>query len=106
MPVYELWPDNGLPYNDILELRRDKIVNWILELSLLQRLNGYLAVRYEDMVNMGTRLMLEQVADMLGFSELPPECNPQPPRSERLRKRQKWIEEHLNKDTEKLLGYR
>lgn len=112
-PVYELRRDgSGQPYDNILQLRSDKIVNFLLEQSLLQPLRGYLAVRYEDMVLNGTREMLEQVAKMLGLPGLPSHCNPQPPSPERLIRKAipegllQWVEDNMNVNTERLLGYR
>jgi hypothetical protein len=113
-PVYELKrggkPDE--PYANILQLRSDKIVNFLLEVPLLQDLGGYLAVRFEDLVQNGTRAFLEQVGEMLGMPELPPECKPQDPRPEMVGRRKipdglrQWIEDHLVVRTERLLGYR
>jgi hypothetical protein len=112
-PLYELRRDgSGQPYDNILQLRSDKIVNFLLEQSLLQRLRGYLAVRYEDMVLNGTRDMLEQVANMLGLPGLPSDCSPQTPSPERLIRKdtpsglRQWVEDNINVNTERLLGYR
>jgi hypothetical protein len=116
-PVYELKRGGsklveGEPYANILELRSDKIVNFLLEVPLLQDLGGYLAVRFEDLVQNGTRAFLEQVGAMLGLPELPPECQPQEPRPEMVGRRKipdglrQWVEDHLVLRTERLLGYR
>jgi hypothetical protein len=116
-PFYELRRDTkfgteGVPFDNILQLRSEKIVNFLLEIPLLHNLGGYLAVRYEDLLLNGTRTMLEQVAEMIGLSELPARCKPQPPSPERLGRRQipvglrKWVDDHLILHTERLLGYR
>jgi hypothetical protein len=112
-PVYELRRDHtGRPFTNILELRRDKIVNFALEIPLLTRLGGYAAVRYEDLLRNGTRFLLEQVADILGLDDLPATCRPSPPQPDRLGKRvidsdfRKYVEEYVAASaSERLLGY-
>jgi hypothetical protein len=115
-PLYELRRHSilgsmGIPFDNILQLRSDKIVNFLLEVPLTQRLGGYLAVRYEDLLLNGTRPMMEQVASMLGLSELPAKCKPQGAEPWRLGKRKiadglrQWVKENLNVGTERLLEY-
>jgi hypothetical protein len=108
------------PYATILELRSDKIVNFLLEVGLIPDLRGYLAVRFEDLVANGTRTFLEQVGQMVfgnngetSSFKLPPECQPQGPKPEMAMGRRQipeglrtWVEEHLVGHTERLLGYR
>jgi hypothetical protein len=114
-PVYELKRGSTItdePYSNILELRSDKIVNFLLEIGLIQDLGGYLAVRFEDLLTNGTRGFLEDVGKMIGLDELPPECQPQAPRPELIGRRtipdglRTWVEDHLILRTERLLGYR
>ncbi|GKZ00428.1 hypothetical protein MPSEU_000995400 [Mayamaea pseudoterrestris] len=112
-PIYELRRDqSGLPFRNILDLRRDKIVNFALELPLLVRLGGYVAVRYEDLLRNGTSFVLEEIARILGLNALPAHCRPSPPQPERLYKRvidpdfRKYVEEHVDFATEHLLGYK
>ena len=114
-PVYELrrGGTNDEPYRTILELRSDKIINFLLEVPILQDLGGYLAVRFEDLLLNGTRTLLEQVAEMVGIEGgLPPGCHPQGPKPEVIGRRtvpaglKQWVEDHLVLQTERLLGYR
>jgi len=112
MPIYELSRDTpGKPFANLLKLRSDKILNFVVEIPLLMQLGGYWVVRYEDLLRDGTRPLLEQMADMMGIG-LPQVCRPQPPRPERIGHREipegfrQWIEEHLVLETEQLLGYR
>ncbi|CAB9530446.1 expressed unknown protein [Seminavis robusta] len=112
MPVYELQRDgSGIPFSHLLDLRAEKILNFVLEVPLLMALGGFLAVRYEDLVKHGTQGFLEQVAHLLDL-QLPSSCKPQPPRPERLGRRtipskvRMWMEERLVLETEQLLGYR
>jgi hypothetical protein len=111
-PIYELRRDHtGRPFANILELRRDKIVNFALELPLLMKLGGYSAVRYEDLLQQGTRFLLEEIASMFGMDELPASCRPTDPQPERIGKRQvppdfrAYVQEHMDQATERLLGY-
>jgi hypothetical protein len=112
-PLYELRRDgSGKPYDHLLELRSDKIVNFALQLPMLFSLGGFLVVRYEDLLQKGSNNMLKTVAGIVGMNDLPDECHSSKPQPERLRQRyiptglQDWVEEHLDKDREKLLGYR
>jgi hypothetical protein len=121
-PLYELQRNvtrghptttRGVPFDNILQFRADKIVNFLLEVPLIhRRLEGFLAVRYEDLILQGTQSMLEEVARMLGLPDgLPSSCKPQEPQPWRFRKREipkglkQWIDEHLNHETERLLDY-
>jgi hypothetical protein len=113
MPIYELQRDgSGRPFEDILKLRSDKILNFFLEVPLLMQLGGFVAVRYEDLIIEGTQRFLERVAEILGMSALPSSCEPQLPRQSRLGRRKlplevrQWIEQKLVLETEHLLGYR
>lgn len=112
-PFYEMRRDNsGKPFEDLLKLRSEKILNFVLEVPLLMRLAGFSAVRYEDLLLRGTRFLMEQIADMMGLQDLPESCKPLPPQPERLEHRQipagfrSWVEDRLVMDTEHLLGYR
>jgi hypothetical protein len=114
-PVYELKRGGAMdePYQTILELRSDKIVNFLLEVPLLQDLGGFLAVRFEDLLRNGTRIFLEQVAELAGIKGgLPPECHPQGPKPDMIGRRKipdglkQWVESHLVLRTERILGYR
>lgn len=112
-PVYEMQRDgSGQPFSDLLKLRSEKILNFILEVPLLMSIAGYSAVRYEDLLQQGTQPLMKQVASMMGLKELPDSCKPLPPQPERLGHRKvpeglrKWVEDNLVLETEQLLGYR
>lgn len=112
-PLYELRRDgSGTPYRHILELRSDKIVNMVLQLPMLFSLGGFMVVRYEDLLRRGSYFLLKNIATMVGMDEIPLECQPSKPQPERLRQRyipnglQKWVEENLDTQREKLIGYR
>ena len=110
--IYELRRDHtGRPFNDVLELRRDKIINHLLEVPLLFHLAGYAAVRYEDLLVFGTRALLEKVTMIMGLDGLPPNCAPALPQQERIGTREisddfrSWVRSHVDMKTERLLGY-
>ena len=124
-PIYELRTDrtairapagggelrDGVPFDNIMQLRSEKIKNFLLEVPLIHRVGGYHAVRYEDLLANGTRAMLEQVATILGLPGIPDSCNPQLPAPDRRRRKipdglRQWVEDNLILETERLLGYR
>jgi hypothetical protein len=116
-PLYELRRDvkdtiDGVPFDNILQLRSEKIENHLLEVPKLRGLEGYLALRYEDLLMNGTRAMLESVATMLGLPGLPTKCIPRPPQPESAGHREipdglrHWVEDNLHLEYERLLGYR
>jgi hypothetical protein len=113
VPLYELRRDQSQrPFANLLELRAEKIVNFLIEVPLVYKdLGGYVAVRYEDLVRDGTRPFLELVAGLLGLKNLPPDCTPMGPQPERLGRRnipedfRRWVVQHMDPDLEHLLGY-
>jgi hypothetical protein len=121
-PIYEHRPQDGTPYEHLLQLRSDKIVNWILQLPMLMRLGGFVVVRYEDLLERGTQFLLQRVAHILAepnvalssslkSTSLPATCQPTPPQPERIGRRhvpsdfRRWIKEHVTVETERLVGY-
>ncbi len=113
-PVYELKNDgSGTAYQNILELRADKIANHVLQLPLLFSIGGFVLVRYEDLLEKGTQLLMEQVSQVVGMQgSLPQQCKPAGPQPERLGQRvvpkglKEWIESNMDVHMERLLGYR
>jgi hypothetical protein len=108
-PVYEHGRD-GKPYQTILDLRRDKVVNWILQIPLVLRVGAFLVVRYEDVLEKGTGFLMDQIAAMTGRPKSDT-CQPAPAQPERRDRRdipddfRKWIRDNLNPETERLIGY-
>jgi hypothetical protein len=113
-PIYELHRDNsGTPFRNILELRAEKIFNFLIEIPVLLDIAGYVPVRYEDLLQHGTRDMMTRVAMAMGLSDLPTECiarlgGPQPHRLEHrmiTNEFRQYIYDHVDWDRERLLGY-
>ena len=116
-PLYELRRElrhdvRGVPFDNIMQLRSEKIRNFLFEVPKMRRVEGYLAIRYEDLVRNGTQPMLAQVAEMLGLRRLPRNCTPHIAQPQKLGKRRipqglrQWISQHLDAQTERLLGYK
>lgn len=104
--LYEMRNDgSGLPYNNILELRRDKIRNF-LEIRNFEGVLGFEAVRYEDLVTQGTSELILRLEKALDTKA---QCNPHPPGRLSSRKIAPEFEEYLEKNvdwaTEALVGY-
>lgn len=108
-PVYELQQQSGLPFPNVLDMRSDKILNFLLEVPLWTDIGGYYAVRYEDLLSNGTDFVIRDLSRLL---DQKPSCSRSvPPQPERLSHRKidpefrLWINEHKNRDLEGLLDY-
>lgn len=111
VPLYELHRDrSGRPFDNILDLRNEKIVNFLLELPLLYQLGGYGVVRYEDLLRNGTTFLIAQVAQYLGVPPVP-NCKMTGPQPERFGRRpiepafRDYVNRHVDPTLEGLLGY-
>ena len=116
-PLYE--QRRGKPYDHLLQMRSDKIVNWILQIPLLMKIGGFIVVRYEDILERGNAFFLEQVNALLNNKTidsreqpLPRHCSVIHPQPNRIGKRyippdfKDWINSNLDVETERLIGYR
>jgi stress-induced morphogen len=111
--VYEMKMDHSPkrlePYRSILELRRDKIIHLYIEVSKFVSVSHFTAVRYEDLVEMGTSLLVKEIEEKMGIQsqciprKLPENVN------KRTKKRQKtflsMVNEGVDWSVEALLGY-
>ena len=111
-PLYELQRDgSGRSFANILALRSEKIVNFLLELSMLYNLRGYVPIRYEDLLIQGTRSLIEQVARALGLENVPEGCTYTEAQPKRLGHRvipqefRDYVNQHVDTKLERLLGY-
>jgi len=116
-PIYEQRQTDGTPFDHFLQLRSDKIVNWVLQLPMLLNIGGMVVVRYEDLLALGTEFLVQQIADILADSDngngnKQAMCKTAPPQPERIGRRKvpqdfrKWIDENIDVATERLVGYR
>lgn len=112
-PLYELQRDgSGRPFSSIIDLRTEKLVNFVLEIPLLTNIGGFLVVRYEDILRKGTTFVLEKIQQMLKLpNEAMTRCRPTPPQPDLLKARQvddefrKYVLDHIDPKVEKLLDY-
>lgn len=105
-PIYEQNMRGWEPYNNLLELRADKITNWIIQLPLLLQLGGFILVRYEDLLRNGTSFLLDMVSKVV---ELSPTCPAVPPQERSRRfvpgEFRDWVYRHIDCEREQLIGY-
>lgn len=108
-PFYEMRDDgSGLPYASILELRSDKIRNF-LSTSAYNGVADVWTLQYEYLVESGTQHLLDRIQEWTGVA---PRCKAKPPQV-RLAKDSRairpdfaaHIREHLNWTVEGWIGY-
>ena len=104
--IYELNHNkSGQPYDSIIDLRRDKIKNF-MDVANYDGVASSIPIQYEYMVKYGTRELIEQVASIIG---LEPKCNPTLPRQARSKTFDhgyvEWMNDNIDWDVEKLVGY-
>jgi len=105
--MYELnYDQSGLPYKSIVELRRDKILDFFDRVPTISGVNHFLPVRYEDLVSQGSAILLRSIEKSLGVEA---KCEPlQPQRLKRRKMPQlfvEWLNENLDWEVEALVGY-
>lgn len=110
VPFYEMRNDgSGEPYDNILEMRTDKIRNH-LSVRNYEGVAELLVSRYEDLVNKGTQKLLDRIEEITGIK---PICQAYPPQLKRVNKRLlqvspgfvAHVREHLNWTVEGWIGY-
>jgi hypothetical protein len=108
-PFYEMRNDgSGLPYPNILEMRTDKIRNF-LSVSNYKGVADVWTMQYEYLVQAGTQHMLDRIEEWTGIA---PRCKAKEPQ-ERTRKPSRMIKpdfaahvrQHLNWTVEGWIGY-
>jgi hypothetical protein len=105
-PFYEMRNDgSGEPYNNIMELRSDKIRNF-LSIKDYEGVADVWTVQYEYLLTKGTHELIQQVADWTGVEA---KCNPMPPQQRRNRpvgkEMAEFIRDNLNWTVEAWIGY-
>jgi hypothetical protein len=105
-PVYEMRNDgSGLPYNNILELRADKIQNF-LSVANFEGIQDLFPVQYEELVRNGTATLIHNLEEALGVKA---HCSPTDPQTLSSRSLSleyvEWMKEHVDWETEALIGY-
>lgn len=106
---YELRRDgSGRPYESILELRRDKIRNF-LSVKDWDFVEGLIPVRYEDLLSNGTATLIRRIEEATGV-KASPSCHPKEPQTNRPTRALdsayvQYMTEHVDWEAESLIGY-
>lgn len=108
-PFYEMRNDgSGLPYDNILEMRTDKIRNFLSVANYIGVADVW-ALQYEYLVQSGTQHLLDRIQEWTGVA---PRCKAKPPqvRSPKASRRigpdfAAHIRRHLNWTVEGWIGY-
>mmetsp|Transcript_30620 Transcript_30620/g.46987 ORF Transcript_30620/g.46987 Transcript_30620/m.46987 type:complete len:344 (+) Transcript_30620:279-1310(+) len=106
-PFYEMRNDgSGKPYENIMELRADKIRNF-METKDYKNVRDMWVTQYEYLVSKGTKALLDRITDLTGIDY---DCKPYEPQNRRKRPIAvdfaKYLNEHLDWDAEELIGYK
>ena len=104
--LYELRNDgSGRPYDNLLQLRADKIRNF-LQTARFRNVQQLYVLRYEDMVQNGTESLIRQLEERLGVTA---QCKPTEPQQVPRRPLPdglvEWMRQHVDWETERLIGY-
>ena len=105
--IYELDRNNpGTPYKNILELRRDKIINFKKEVPKYKNVRNYIAITYEDMLQKGTDSLIRQIEEKTGVTA---KCMARPPKDTKIKDYPEgfieWMNEQVDWEAESLVGY-
>lgn len=107
-PWYEMRNDgSGMPYDSILDLRRDKIVNHIQTVANFPFVSAVIGVRYEELVRKGTSELIREIESKTG-EKAHCEATPGQIRPQRVvpDEMAKWMNERVDWSTEALIGYK
>lgn len=106
-PQYEMRNDgSGNHYNNIMELRSDKIVNF-LSIADWDWVQDFVPVQYEELLERGTAFLVDHIQNVTGIQAQCEPFAPQPGRKKYKLSRGyvEYVSQHLNWDTEALVGY-
>ena len=106
-PIYEMkHGGSGEPYLNILDMRADKIRNF-LDTKNFFNVQDHIVVRYEELVSKGTKFIIEHIEEQLGKKA---HCEPTPAQPGRkVRELEpeyiEYITKHMDWEAEALIGY-
>ncbi len=112
--VYELRRDYAFteikPYKNIIELRRDKMINFHKELPTFSSVTHYIPFKFEDMAAAGTETLLQEIEQKMSLQR---HCQPDklqlPENGSKLQfltpTDVSWINRGVDWDAEALVGY-
>jgi hypothetical protein len=109
---YEMHQDGpkvGLPYDSILELRRDKIRNFLSLQETMDFVDTIIPVRYETLLQDGTASLIYNIEQATG-TKAAPSCHPKEPQKARSKRPLdpdyvNYMTHHVDWETEALIGY-
>jgi hypothetical protein len=109
-PFYEMRNDgSGLPYDNILEMRTDKIRNFLLDVPTFPNIADVWTVQYEYLVFAGTQNLIDRISEWTGIV---PKCKGipaqnRPTKSSRMVRAEfaQHVRLNLNWTVESWLGY-
>ena len=98
----------GTPYSNILEMRADKIRNF-LETATYKNVEGFWYYRYESLLKEGTESLVQKVERATGVKRNMERCKVYEPQNRRKRRMDAaffdYMVEHVDWKTESLIGY-
>lgn len=109
-PFYEMRNDgSGIPYNNIMEMRSDKIRNYVNDVRRFDGVNDVLLLQYEYLVATGTKALLDRIEAITGIK---PNCSPKEPQIREPRESRAiapefatFVRQTLNWTVEAMIGY-
>lgn len=110
-PFYEMRVNNprGIPYKNILEMRADKIRNF-LESAEYSNVRGFWHYRYESLLKQGTKELIEKIERATGAKRHPDQCNIYEPQNRRQRAMNPefidYMSDHVDWKAEAMIGYK
>lgn len=109
-PFYEMRVDDkeGRPYANILEMRADKIRNF-METSTYHNVDGFWHYRYESLLKQGTEELVQKIERATGLKRHPEKCQIYEPQNRRKRSMDAnffdYMVDHVDWEAEALIGY-
>ena len=111
-PIYELrhnidpLKSTGEAYDSVIDMRRDKIVNFVQEIKQFPWVVDVIDVQYEKLLSEGTEFLIKRVEEITGVKR---QCVPSPSQERKKRKINqgmvKWLNDQVDWDVEGLIGY-
>lgn len=109
-PFYEMRVNDpeGRPYSNILEMRADKIRNF-METSTYNNVDGFWHYRYEHLLQTGTEELVRKIERATGVNRNADNCNIYEPQNRRKRTIDpafvNYMVDNVDWDAEALIGY-
>jgi hypothetical protein len=96
----------GEAYNSIIDLRRDKIINFVKEVKEFPWVVDVIDVQYEKLLSDGTEFLLKKIEDIAGVKR---QCEATSKQTRKKREispsMMQWLNENVDWEIEGLIGY-